>query len=233
LLIEFETGHVTFKSKDHTKQTAISVTIDGSRIGAYYCEAPFTVCVDTDCLYKALSTVTSGHTIITMFSNKDNYRSCIEVILVNPEASIQDNFDINLSLVSDTNDFAIPDEKSNYVLKTTMNSKSLKKYIIDTSSSKILTIEKIGESLLKFKTSYNHKIEYIRTFLKEDGVIFDERSTPFLNVNLKLECVRPFCKMNLGKTVNICIAETHAMFERVLNNGAITVRIYTKPFNRV
>ena len=59
----------------------------------------------------------------------------------------------------------------NPVLKIVMDSKILKKYIIDTSQNKLLNIVKTSDSSLKFTTHYNDKFVYTRTFLNEENIV--------------------------------------------------------------
>ena len=231
IFIQFDTDFVSVKSKDHPRTTTISITIDCNKVSEYFCKEPFAICVRCEYLAKVFATITKSHDKIAVSSHRDSYQSCLDVSLVNDDASIHDNFRIDLS-VAQCENISVADP-NNYLIKFTMCSKMLKKFINDTVSSKMLTIEKHDGNHLKFKTSYNNKVDCTRTFRDESSIYLDSKldKHQYFNVNLKLESIKPFSTINVTNVVNIYMNTEDVMFEKIIGDYVITTRIHTEIIN--
>jgi len=231
IFIHFDIDYVSIKSHDHTKTTSISITIDCNKISEYYCKEPFTISVRCEYLTKVLATITNSHDKIALSSNIDSYQSCFDISLIDDDASIHDKFTIDLCMAQPENISVV--ELNDYLIKFTMYSKALKKFINDTLFSKMLTIEKQDGNYLKFKTSYNHKVACTRTFCNDNSINLDTKleKHEYLNVNLKIESIKPFSDAIITDVVNIYVNTRNVVFEKIIGDHIITQRIHTDVIN--
>jgi len=234
VVIEFGMNFVSIKSKDHTKQTTISVQIDCNKISEYYCKQPFTMCVKCEYLVKLFGTCTSEHCRFVIASNENDYQSCLEICLVNDTASIHDSYIIETSLSEKPHNEQIDMIGiNNYLMRCTICSKNFKRFIYDSLSNKILTIEKHNQTYLKFKTTYNNKLSCTRTFRNEHDIDLGSNlnTREYFNVDLNIERIQPFSDINISKHVNMYINTQDVVFEKHIGDSAITVRIHTQCIN--
>jgi len=231
ICIQFNADFVSIKSYDHTKTTSISITVDCNKISEYYCKEPFTISVRCEYLTKVLATITNSHDKIAISSKIDSYQSCFDISLTDAESSIHDKFTVDLSIPQCEDTSTV--ELNDYLIKFTIPSRTLKKFINDTLFSKMLTIEKQDGNHLKFKTSYNHKVACTRTFCDENSINLDTKleKHEYLNVNLRVESVKPFSDVLITDVVNVYVNTRNVVFEKIIGDHIITQRIHAKVFN--
>ena len=179
-------------------------------------------------LDQVLATVTSSHNRITLASHEDCYQSCIEIGLIQKDASTHDSFTIDLSLVQRdevVHNISVDD----YLIRFTIGSKILKKCINESPHIKMMTIEKQDGGYLRFKTNYNHKVCFTKSFRDDCSIKLDSKLTnrDYFNIDLDLESIQPFTFIKCD-VANVFMDSKHVTFEKVFGDHVITARIQTK-----
>ena len=96
-----------------------------------------------------------------------------------------------------------------------------------------MTIEKQCGNYLKFKTSYNRRVEYTRTFCDKNSIGIDSKllEHEYFNVDLNIESIRPFSNIRLTDFVTIYFNTKAVVFETIIGDQVIITRIYIEVMN--
>jgi len=242
VFIHFQSDNISITTKDHTKKTIIYIEIDCNKVIKYYCKFPFKICIKREYLEKVFSTIEKGHNKLAIFSKEKTYQSEIEINLMNDEMFIHDNSIIELSVLNKKDDLIdnrpiIDYSYNDYIIHFSIKSKSFKKFINDALvNNKIFTIEREGNGPLKFKTSYNGKIEYTRSLLNDEMYKINTSmdNDDIFNINLELDYIKPFININISEYVNVYIDnDKKAIFEYIIDNNMCKVSIFNDVYNLI
>jgi hypothetical protein len=230
LQMVFDETEIRITSKNHMRNADIVVIFDCTKMVHYYCEQKITVVLNQKNIEKINKVLSCSHTMITIVSKKNSFRSSIIFVFQN-DMKIDEVHEVKLIVPTLDNTVNLDDFKTEtHPIIFEMPSKFFKKLITDSASfSDTLSIRKVGTDELTFSHLTDDKMIKSQHIVKEAKAIklysTIEKDNIFF-VSVKLDYIKPLADALIADTIEVCAHQEKKMvFTGSLDNGAILVRV--------
>jgi hypothetical protein len=235
LKIMFDTKQVVLSTTDHYGKSIIHVIIDATRINHYYCLAPFSIMLNAKNMESIIKVLDGSYVTVTFVSKINEQNKKIHIVYKN-DMKIDEYRDLDLIDVGNIPPNVTIDD-SKYQIKFVLPSRFFKKMICDISSfTDVLTFEKAGRAGPLSYTYIN-----VDQTLRNKHVVKDPNhikmecnmeESDIFGTTIILDYVKALSGSLISENIKISADTNHEMiFQSVINDGDITVKIMTTTVN--
>lgn len=230
LEIVFDEKEVRITSKNHMRNADIVVTFDCTKMVHYYCQQKSVVVLNEKNVEKINKVLSSTHTMVTLVSKKNSFRSSIIFIFQN-DMKIDEVHEVKLIVPTADNVVLLDDFDTDiYPIQFEMPCKFFKKLITDSALfSDTISIRKVGKGELTFSHLTEDKMIKSQHIVKDEKVIklmssIEDEKT-FL-VSIKLDYIKPLADALIADMIEVCAhQEKRIIFTGSLDNNSVLVRV--------
>lgn len=160
--IHFNLDGINIIAMDHNQKCEIFVEVFGKELSRYYCETPFEIIINQECMKKIVGTIKANHVSISFVADADikckKFRIILHYKTTKTETFQTYNRDCEQAPKYIGTIFADIEDEEYYPLKFTMESKYLKSCVSDfLKLSDTLKIEKEPPYPLNLKYTFSDK----------------------------------------------------------------------------